>query len=117
MLENLIVPLVHPIAAGVNLILRSTLCPAANDSGRLNWDGVNSGLLVVMAEIVKLVCPLLVTVISRLSVWPTTISPNRRPMGAYASCGVAAPALTDTRTSSRTAKPMGGKWTVRTERD
>ena len=35
LLENLIVPPVHPIAVGVKLTLRSTLCPAGKTSGRL----------------------------------------------------------------------------------
>jgi hypothetical protein len=34
-LENLIVPPVHPIAVGVKLTLRSTLCPASKTIGRL----------------------------------------------------------------------------------
>jgi hypothetical protein len=68
LLENLIVPPVHPIAVGVKLTLRSTLCPASKSSGRLKEDVVNSELPTVIPETVTLVCPLFVTVTSKVSV-------------------------------------------------
>jgi hypothetical protein len=68
LLENLIVPPAQPIAVGVKLTLRSTLCPASKTSGRLNEDMVNSELPTVIPEIVALVCPLFVKVKSKVSV-------------------------------------------------
>jgi hypothetical protein len=67
LLENLIVPPVHPIAVGVKLTLRLTLCPASKTSGRLKED-VNLELPTVIPEIVALVCPLFVTVTNKVSV-------------------------------------------------
>ena len=67
-LENLIVPPTHPIAVGAKLTLRSTLCPASKTSGRLKEDVANSELPTVIPEIVALVCPLFVTVTSKVSV-------------------------------------------------
>ena len=66
-LENLIVPCVHPFAEGVKLTLTPTLCPAANERGRLSWGAVNSLLLIVTSEIVTLVCPVFVTVAIKVS--------------------------------------------------
>jgi hypothetical protein len=68
LLENLTVPTFHFIDVGVKLTLRSTLCPASKTSGRLKSDVVNSGLLTVSPETVTLVCPLFVTVTSKVSV-------------------------------------------------
>jgi hypothetical protein len=117
LLENLIMPPDHPMAVGVKLTLRSTLCPASKTSGRLKLDVVNSELFTVNPETVTLVCPLFVTVTSIVSVWPTTIAPNRRKGGVHASCGVAAPALTGAMPRSAIAMPMVRKWNVRTRRD
>jgi hypothetical protein len=64
----LIVPPVDPIAVGLKLTLSSTLCPGANTSGRLNWDRVNAGLLVVIAVTVTLVCPVFVRAANKVSV-------------------------------------------------
>jgi hypothetical protein len=68
LLENLIALPVHPIAVGVKLTLRSTLCPASRTSGRLKEDVVNLELPTVIPEMVALVCPLFVTVTSKVSV-------------------------------------------------
>jgi hypothetical protein len=67
-LENLIAPPVHPIAVGVKLTLRSTLCPAGKTSGRIKEDVVNSALPTAIPEIVALACPLFVTVTGKVSV-------------------------------------------------
>ena len=48
--KNLIVPPVHPIAVGVKLTVRLTLCPAGKTSGRLKEDVVNSELPTVIPE-------------------------------------------------------------------
>jgi hypothetical protein len=85
LLDTLTVPLVHPAAVGVKLTLRSTLCPADKTSGRCKEDVVNSELLTVISETVTLVCPVFVTVTSKVSVWPTTIAPNRRSDGVHTS--------------------------------
>jgi hypothetical protein len=90
-----------------------TLCPAAKTSGRLKLDVVNSGLPVETLETVTLVCPLFVTVASRVCVWPTTTSPKRSPAGTNASCEVAALAFTAAIPRSGIAKPMVRKWTMR----
>ena len=66
-MKNLIVPPVHPIAVGVKLTLRTTLCPASNTSGRLKEDVMNSELPTLIPEIVALVGPLLVKVTGRVS--------------------------------------------------
>jgi hypothetical protein len=68
LLENLIVSPVHPIAVGVKLTFRSILCPASKTSGRLKEDVVNAELSTVILETVTLVCPLFVTVTSKVSV-------------------------------------------------
>ena len=68
LLENLIVPPVHLSAVGVKLILTSTFCPASKTSGRLMPDAVNSDWLSVVPETVTLVCPVFVTVTSKVSV-------------------------------------------------
>ncbi len=112
LLENLTVPPDHPVAAGVNLTLRSTLCPASKTSGRLNVDVAKSELLAVISESVTLVCPLFVKVTSKLSVWPTSMAPNRRLGGEHVSCGTVAPTLAGVMPSSRAAIPMVKKWTV-----
>jgi hypothetical protein len=118
LLENLIVPPVHPIAVGVKLTLRSTLCPASKTSGRLKLDVVNSDLPTAIPETVTLDCPLFVKVTSKVSVWPTTTAPNLRFVGVHASCDVAALASTGTIPRSRIAMPIViKKWTVRTKRD
>jgi len=67
-LENLILPPLHPIAVGVKLTPRLTLCPAGKTSGRLKLDVVNSALPTAIPEIVALVCPVFVTVTSKVSV-------------------------------------------------
>jgi hypothetical protein len=66
--ENLIAPPVHPSAVGVKLTFTSTPCPAAKTSGRVKSDVVNSELLAVVPETVTLVCPVFVTVTSKVSV-------------------------------------------------
>ncbi len=68
LLENLIVPPVHPVAVGVKLTFRSTLCPASKTDGRLKEDVANSVLPTVILEMVTLVCPLLVRVTGKVSV-------------------------------------------------
>jgi hypothetical protein len=68
LLENLIVPPVHPSAVGAKLILTSTLCPASKTSGRVKSDTLNSELLTVIPETVTLVCPVFVTVTRKVSV-------------------------------------------------
>jgi hypothetical protein len=68
LLENLIAPPIHPIAVGVKLTLRSTLCPASKTRGRLKEDVVNAELPTVTLEMVTLVCPLLVRVTGKVSV-------------------------------------------------
>jgi hypothetical protein len=68
LLENLTAPGVHPSAVGVKLTLTSTLCPASKTSGRLMPDAVNSEWLSVVPETVTLVCPVFVTVTSKVSV-------------------------------------------------
>ena len=78
LLVNVIVPPVHPVALGEKFTERSKLSPAGRVAGRVKGDVENSGLLVVTAEIVTLVCPLLVSVISKVSVWPTSSAPNRK---------------------------------------
>ena len=88
-LNNLMTPSVQTKAVGVKVTLSSALCPADKTRGRLTPDGTNAGLLKVIFETVRLVGPLFVTVTNWLSVWPTTMWPNRRLAGAHASCGVA----------------------------
>jgi hypothetical protein len=61
-------PPVHPIAVGVKLTFRVTLCPACNTSGRLREDVVNSEFPTVIPEIVTLVAPVFVTVTGKVLV-------------------------------------------------
>jgi hypothetical protein len=68
LLEISTVPSVHPIAVGLKLTLRPTLCPAGKASGRLKEDVVNSELFTLTPEMVTLVWPLLVRVRSKVSV-------------------------------------------------
>ena len=68
LLKNLIVPPVHPVVVGAKLTLRLTLWPADKTSGRLKEDVVNAELSTVILETVTLVCPLFVTVTSKVSV-------------------------------------------------
>jgi len=68
LLKNLIVPPVHPIVVGVKLTFRSTLCPAGKTNGRLKEDVVNAELPTAIPETVTLVCPVFVTVTSKVSV-------------------------------------------------
>lgn len=68
LLKNLIVPPVHPVVVGAKLTLRSTLWPADKTTGRLKEDVVNSELPTVIPETVALVCPVFVTVTSKVSV-------------------------------------------------
>jgi len=67
LLKNLIVPPVHPIVAGAKVTPTSTLCPADKTSGRLKEDVVNAELPTAIPETVTLVCPVFVTVTSRVS--------------------------------------------------
>ena len=67
-LENKIVPLVHPCLVGVKLILRLKLWPGANDMGRLNSEVVKSELVPFMESIVMVAAPLFVRVTSSVSV-------------------------------------------------
>jgi hypothetical protein len=117
LLKNLIVLPVHPIVLGAKVTLRSTLCPADKNSGRLKDDVVNSELPTAIPETVTLVCPVFVTVTSKVSLCPTTIPPNRRAEGVHPSCEVVALASTDTIPRSRIAMPIVRKWIVRTKRD
>jgi hypothetical protein len=57
LLEKLIFPPVHPIAAGVKLTLKSKLCPAGTTSGRFKLDGAKLELLIANPETVTLVSP------------------------------------------------------------
>ena len=66
--KNLIVPPVHPPVVGAKVTFRLILCPADNTSGRLKEDVVNSELPTVIPETVALVCPVFVTVTSKVSV-------------------------------------------------
>ena len=68
LLRNLIVPPVHPVIVGAKLTLKSTLWPADKTTGRLKEDVVNSELPTAIAETVALVCPVFVTVTSKVSV-------------------------------------------------
>lgn len=68
MLEISTVPSVHPLAVGLKLTLRPTLCPAGKASGRLKEDVVNLELFTLTPEMVTLVCPLLVRLTSKVSV-------------------------------------------------
>lgn len=117
LLENLMVPPVHPVAVGVKLTLRSTLWPASKVKGRAKEDVVNSELLMAIPESVTLVGPLFVIVTSKLSVWPTSRTPNRRLEGEQLSCGAVAPALVGAKPTSRSVALMVRKWTERTERE
>jgi hypothetical protein len=67
LLENVILPPVHPIAAGVKVTLTWTLCPASKTRGRLRADVVNADLFTVIPESVVLVCPVFATVTSKVS--------------------------------------------------
>ena len=115
-LKSLIVPPVHLRAVGVKLILTSTLCPAGKASGRFKPGAANSELLTGIPEIVTLVCPVLVTVTSMVSVWPTTTAPNPFCVRVHTSCWVAAPALTGTMQKTAMAKPIVRRWMVGTTR-
>src|SRR5208282_2945143 len=119
-LENLIVPPVHPLAVGVKLTLRSTLCPAAKTSGRFKLDGVNDGvnseLLTDIPETVTLVSPLFVMATSKVVVLPTVTAPNRRFDGIHVSWGVAAATLNGAMAKSAIATPIVKRQTVRTAR-
>jgi hypothetical protein len=68
LLENLIEPPAQSCAVGVKLTFKSILCPAGRTNGRLNWEMVNSLLLTVVPESATLVCPVFVTVTSKVSV-------------------------------------------------
>jgi len=114
LLVNLMVPPVQPCAVGVKLTFKSKLCPGDKTNGRLTLETVNSEPLTVSAVIVTVVCPLLVTVASWVSVCPTRTSPNFRPLGADASCGLAT-ALTGKIARSEVTIPMVRRWTLWTE--
>jgi len=62
LLENLIVPPVHPIFVGVKLTLRFTLFSLGRASGSARPDVVKSALRTSIPEIVTLVGPVFVTV-------------------------------------------------------
>ena len=66
LLKNLIVPPVHPIVVGAKVTLTSTLCPADKISGRLKEDVVNAELPTAIPETVTLVCPVFVTLTSKV---------------------------------------------------
>jgi hypothetical protein len=67
LLENLIVPFVHPVAPGVKLTLKSTLCAGCKTKGKFKDDVLKSELLTATPESVTLVSPLFVTVTSKVS--------------------------------------------------
>ena len=116
-LASLIVPPVHLSAMGVKLILTSTLCPAGKVSGRFKPGAANSELLTAIPEMVTLVCPVLDTVTSMVSVWPTTTAPNAICVRVHTSCWVDALALTGAMQKTATAKPIVRKWMVGTTRE
>jgi hypothetical protein len=68
LLENLTVPPVHPVAAGVKLTLTLKLPPAGRTSGKLSLDTANTRLLTVISVTVTLVVPAFVTVTIDVSV-------------------------------------------------
>lgn len=68
LLKNLIAPPVHPVAVGVKLTLRVTLCPAGNTSGRLTLDVLNAELPAAIPEIVTSVAPVFVRVTGKVLV-------------------------------------------------
>jgi hypothetical protein len=70
--------------------LRAVLCPAERVRGRRNGDRVNSAPVRLTAEIVTLLCPLLVKTTIWVSVCPRGTFPKRRWDGEHVSCCVAA---------------------------
>jgi hypothetical protein len=68
LLVNRIAPPLYPSDVGVKETLTSTLCPDCRTSGRLKPDAVNSALVAVAPDTVTLVCPVFVTVVSKVSV-------------------------------------------------
>jgi hypothetical protein len=115
LLEKLIFPPVHPIAVGVKVTLKSKLCPAAKTSGRFKVDGVKLELLIANPDTVTLVCPLFLTVTSKVWVCPTTTAANRRIVGEHASWGIAL-ALPGAKPTSAIDMPIVRRLTVRKEK-
>lgn len=64
MLVKVILAPVHAVLEGVKVTFTETLSPAPRVTGRLVLDTLNWESLTLMAEIVELVCPVLVTVMS-----------------------------------------------------
>src|SRR5579863_8317454 len=61
---------VHPVAVGAKVTLSVTLSPAARDAGRVIPETLNSVPPALIAETVVAVSPVLVKIISRVSVSP-----------------------------------------------
>ena len=64
-------PVAAPPAEGVKLTVNEVLCPAFNVKGRLSPLKLYPAPLVLAAEIVRLVPPVLVSVSDRLELLPT----------------------------------------------
>ena len=84
------VSLLHPVAVGAKVTVRAILSPAARDTGRFMPDTLKSEPLVLIAEIVALVCPVLVKTTSCACDVPTVIPPNPRLEGEQTNCCAAA---------------------------
>ena len=115
-IAKLIFPLTQPVVEGAKTTLTSILCPAANTIGMIIGGTLNSELLAPIAEMLTLVCPLLVSETSCVSVWPIDTCPKRRLLGQLVSA--ADPACTSGGTRlSRTATLMIATVKERRERE
>ena len=80
-------PPIHPVAVGVNVTTKSTLCPAAKAIGKLRLVTLNplpDNIIDVMVTVDELV---LVTVRGWVTLEPITTLPNRTKLGlAVSSC-------------------------------
>jgi len=86
LLKKRTVPPVHPAEPGVNVILTSTLCPAESVTGRFMGEVANADPLIAELVMVTLEFPLLVRVMSWVSLWPVTTTPKRRLAGEDVNC-------------------------------
>ena len=90
MLVKVTVPLVHPVAVGAKVTVTPILSPGATATGRFTPDTLKSEPLALIAEIVALVCPVLVKTTSCACDVPTVIPPNPRLEGEQTNCCAAA---------------------------
>lgn len=85
-LVTVMLPLVHPVLVGAKVAVIVAVWPAARTVGRLNPETVNPLPFAVMAEIVTLVCPLLVKTADWLCDCAMATEPNLILAGLLCSC-------------------------------